>query len=293
MKNYLAKIKEKFNREEAQHEREYVISIVLDYVKRNAGYFSNDYFQPSYFNEELKIGDLKRLINRLTKQGLLSVNELGLVYLTEEGNRFLDEREDYVAFFNLASPYVKFKEYRKSKERTEGENRFETAMIKLFLRKLKEYQANNDYVAVKNIHFDLANLYGKVGYNESALYHYLICLYFDVNGMEYYEKFLGYMNKKLTKKELYNSFEYFCINPALNTSIKKFKEAFDISVIDKVYEENEISLVLCNKEKFAEIVDEILGNRFYVKKWQEYFWTRFKAMATKIEETRGTVKKEQ
>lgn len=267
--------KKKSNSREAE---ELLAKVVfLDYVYK---YCRGDkkFIQPNYFKEELKIEDSKMFEKKMIRDGYLVKKDDRLLSVTEKGMRFLEKNEDYIRFFNIAIPYISIEEYADYKKRAFKAS-FEEIMITLLLNKIKEFKGEDDYEAVKNLHYEIGKLYHSTAlYDAQAMYHYLISLYFQVNGLEYYDLFIMFMLGKKNKQSLENEYDGIYIDPHLVVSIKEIGRVYYDDMADAVYEKNPISINMCPLNKFKELINDIINDMYDMEKWRGYFFSAFNGL---------------
>lgn len=254
--------------------------VFLDYIRQYR--VENELTNPVYFKEELEINDVKGLIKKLIRKGYL-IKKDGATAITDEGILFLKKNEDYLAFFKLGIPYVTINEYQRWKNKLKKEYKFEEIMITLLLDKIKILEKQDDFHGVKNMHYDVGDLFEKCGYRGQAIYHYITALYLSVSGIEYYDKFLSFIEKKIKKEELKNTYTDIYIEPYIIKSIKRVGEKYSDAVVDAVYEKNKISINLCPREKCKEIVEEIIEGQFKIEIWQGWFKAAFNVLVNAAE----------
>ena len=257
---------------------EYARLILLDYINRYPT--AGDVYQPSYFNDELKLSDIKAVINTMLKQKYLERDRDGIIILTEKGNTYLAEGKDLVSFFRFATPYATIDEYRKVKHDMRAEPSFEMVMLELFLQKIPVYVNQDDFVSVKCLHHDIATLYEEVGMDAEALYHYMTALYYDTSGLEYYDAFLEYIEEKISLNRLRTMYDYTYINPKNVEGIRRLKDFYKDEMIYSIYDENIICINFCKRARFKQLMNSIMEGTYVNHNWQRFFWIAFNDMVT-------------
>lgn len=250
-------------------DNKYTTVILLDYIDKFAG--EHEFAQPSYFKDELGIKDFYAFEKKMIREGYLKKAGKGSHRLTRKGTAFIEKNLDYIRFFNLATPYVNISEYDSAKKNIKQNFSFEETMIKLFLSKTQAFSEKDDYVAVKELHFETAKLYEELNMDPQAMYHYLCFLYFQTSGLEYYDDFINYISGKITKKELQSKYAGIYISMDIVNKIKQLGDSYVEDMADRIYERNTISINLCNKENFKNLVKEIMSGDYKSNLWQEKF----------------------
>lgn len=258
--------------------------VFTDYVDKYCQ-GKKEFIQPTYFKDELKIEDLRSFEKRMIKDGYIKKND-GLA-VTEKGRKLLEQYNDYLRFFYLATPYADIVDYQKWKNKKRfSDTSFEETVITLLMEKLRYYQEKDDYIAVKNIHFEIGRLYRGASYDAQAMYHFLISLYFEVNGLEYYDRLLMFMVGKNTRKSLEAGYDGVYIDPHLVAAIQEIKDIYYEDMADAVYKKNPISINMCPLDKFKELIEDITAGSYDIEKWRGYFFSAFNGLirtAEKIE----------
>ena len=250
--------------------------VLLDYIMNFSQ--DKDLFIPLYFKEELQIEDCQPLIRKLEKQGLLYKDDKGVLSVSEKGRIFLNENDDYVKFFKAAVQCVSISDYMEQKRKMKSNQNFTAVMVTLLLKQIPEHKKRDDFIGVKNLHFDIGYLYEYGGYRPQAMYHYLTSMYYETCGLEYYDNFLKYIDKKQTAKELERLYSYTYISPQIMNGIKRVKDTFCDEMVDKIYKDNPISINICNKENFKELACAIIEEKYVNKDWQMFFWKKYKKL---------------
>lgn len=255
---------------------DYSVAVFLDFVnKRN---ISEDFFLPTYFREEFNIKEGKVFLSRMIKDGYLEKKEDSKIVLSEKGKTFLAKNEDYIRFFNYATPYTAVWEYERYRKHLEKNVPFEKIMVDICFKKINNLKKKDDYIGVQNLYFDVAYLYETLGEDTQSIYNYLICMYLQISGLEYYDKFLEFIEGRCTVKALEAAYGNFYIDPRILEAIKRLKEFYSEDMVDTIYEKVYININLCKKEKFTTLVSEIIDGKFKEKEWQIYFREAFKRL---------------
>ena len=259
--------------------------VFLDYVSK----FCNgkeELVQPGYFKEELKIEDLRSFEKKMIKEGYLKKS--GSLKMTEKGYQLLDKNYDYLRFSSLAIPYADIRDYqRQTHKKKVSKASFEEIVITILLEKLKYYQEKDDYEAVKNIHFEVGKLYHCASYDAQAMYHYLISLYFEVSGLEYYDKLISFMIGQSSKKALEIDYDGVYIDPHIAQAIWEIKDVYFEDMADAVYDKNPININMCSLDKFKELVSDIISDKYDMDKWRGYFFSAFNGLVRTAEKNKA------
>lgn len=262
----------------------YAMVVYLDYVNTYPDLRAQR--EPGYFRDELSIGDLRSYTRKMSKAGYIVKEEDGKFKITSRGERLLRKYDDYIKFFNCAIPYLKIEDYEKAKESSKEDISFEGIMISLMLKKIEELSPDEDFQQIGNLHFEIGTLYANLEYKGQAMYHYLVSLYYEVSGLEYYEKFLDYINRKCERKELEARFDGVYISPHLASAIVELGEVYYEDMSNTVFKKNILSINLCSKEKFKQLVMNIIDNEFDYNKWRGMFYIAYKDLLATADKKR-------
>lgn len=259
---------------------DYAVVVFLDYIKKYP--ITKHFLPPSYFKEELHIDDARALLRKLEKRKYIIKDKNGHFTITSKGERKINSNGDYLKFFETAVPYVDILDYNKRKEE-KYDISFEKIMIAVLLEKIKQLEEQDHYIGVKNLHYDIGELYYKIDFKGQAVYHYLVSLYFEISGLQYYDKFLDFIQGKCKKKDVEEIYEHNYIDPYIIESIIKVGDVYYDDMSDTVFERNKITINLCTREKFKELVNDIITQTYDTQKWQKYFRKTFNGMTNAIE----------
>lgn len=292
MKVPLRKRKENNTNTDKSQQWEYTATMLLKYIENNSSEF--DFCRTKHFGSDINISKNKILLSKLLKSGYIRKNENisiistvegrkfiseGTLLLTEKGRIFLSEHEDFTEFYNFKMSYAGFCDYQRIKRQQKNKaESFEAVMIMLLLRKINERKKDDDYIGVKELHFTVGELYEKISYKPQAMHHYLISLYYDVSGLEYYDNFLEYIEDKETEVRLKETYKGIHIDSQTIANINKNKDVYHDDMVDSIYEKNPISINLCTRANFKKLIFDILNDGFEYDKWQETFSEAFNRM---------------
>ena len=151
----------KRNRKDIIIKQEYITAIFLYYFS-NYSYKKEDNFLPLFFNKELKLCDRRGMLNKLISKKFLTITSDGIYEITEKGQKFLLEKADYISFFELAIPDIDICDFVDAKNFLRSDESFEGIMITLLLKTIEIYKLNDDYVGVKNLPYEIGELYEKL-----------------------------------------------------------------------------------------------------------------------------------
>ncbi len=262
---------------------EYVRSIFLDYITKHPEVNQLTCF-PAYFQRELNISDSYTYLKKLLKQGYLTRKSENVLAVSAKGKRAI--MDEYIRFFEVSTPYVTFSEYTSEKIRMEGQESVEVTMLSVLLKKIKPLQKANNYVGVKDVHLDVAGLYEQVGATDRAMYHYLISLYYDVSGLEYYDELLMYSKGKHKRAQSEQAFYGICIRPQVMKGIFRLKEAYNPQMVHEIFEKEQISINLCTESRMQELIEDLRNDAYDYSAWRKYFEKNYRSMLQVCEKYR-------
>lgn len=268
-------------------QKQYADVVFLDYINRRPVDINCDY--PTYLKEELQISDSTKLVKKLIKNGYVAQKDEKLV-LTKNGVAVLRENEDLARFFELGNLYVSIQDYA-ARKALKPQKSFELLMIELLREKGEEYKAKDDFEAVRRLHFDIARLYEEADYPVQALHHYLLVLYFDVSGLEYYDILLRYIKGKCKRDKLMAKYDFIYIRPEVQAAVGRLKDYYDDEIVEWIYKNNGISINLCNKKHFIALVTDIMNGTYSEIEWQKYFRKVFVKIVASIKDSKAVEEK--
>lgn len=250
------------------------------------------------FDSDLRIPDSRLWMNRLLKAGYLkkeksvaitstakgrTILSETVISMTEKGKTFLAERQDFLLFFEFASPYVSISDYRKWKQHT-GKSDFETVMIPLLMSRLNQHRKRNDYLAVQNLFCEIGELYERISHKPQALYSYLTALYFEASGLDYYRYFLKYMRNQMSREALRSCYTGLYLDPGIRRRLRGVKDEYREGLIEQIYQKFPVNMHLSTRKQFRKLVLEILDNQFSNRSWQAVFQENFNRMISAADE---------
>lgn len=249
----------------------FATAVFLDYINKNG--MLNSYVQPSYFKDELGIVDGNLFKKKMIRKGYIKNTKNKDSILTKKGRYFIEEHNDYIKFFEMAIPSMNICDYERIKRRAAESDSFEKIMISALIVKMKELKSNDDYDAVRQVNQEIGTIYSNIDKNSKSIYYYLTSLYFQVSGLEYYDTFIDYMQKIIDRNELLDRWEGIYIYYDTIHAISKLKDYINDEVVDKVFENNPISMNLCKRDTFIRLIEDIKKDIYIYedKKWQEIF----------------------
>ena len=241
-------------------EKKYSTVIFLDYIYHVKP--DNLNFLPVYFADELKIKDHQALIKKMLRKKMLT-KENGYFELTKVGASYVRINKDYVKLFHLASPYInlsKFEEMRK-RDRFELQS-FEKTTISLLYKKLIYYIKRENSNHVINIAITIGDMYVKLGNIEKALEYYIVALYYQVAGTEYYENFKKLESGKTSVKAMKKEYKSIFISYDLQNKIAAYKDVNYVPMVNLIYDNRLTHIRLLQKEEFLKLIGNIMNNEY-------------------------------
>ncbi len=264
-------------------QKQYATVIYLDYINRNTVYPNSDF--PNYLKEELHVLSSHAFVKNLMRNGFIAQRERQLM-LTRIGISVLRQNQDYVRFFEFGNFRLSIQEYMEKKSE-KPQKSFERIIVELLREKAEICRANDDYESMRSLHLDIAKLYEADGYALQALHHYMITLYLDVSGLEYYDMLLLYIKGAYKKRTLLGKFDFIYIHPEIQAGIRRLKENYSDEIVDWIYEKNAININLCNKSHFIALVADIMNGKYVEANWQKYFRQAFERIVDMIDKESG------
>lgn len=263
--------------------------VFTDYVDKYCQ-GKKEFIQPTYFKDELKIEDPRSFEKKMIKDGYIKKD--GGLAVTEKGYKLIEQYGDYLRFFYIATPYGNITDYQRWRNKKRSyQTSFEETVITMLSDKLKSFREQDDYKAVENIHFEIGRQYHSASYDAQAMYHYLNSLYFEVSGLQYYDRLVMFMLGKNTRKSLEAEYDGVYIDPHLVAAIQEIKDVYYEDMADAVYKKNPISINMCTLDKFKELAEDIIAGRYDMEKWRGYFFSAFNGLIRTAEKNTANSKR--
>lgn len=249
---------------------------------RNATKYHRELIAAGYFEEAsteqvlnaLKVTDLKeiltaigestsgkkdaliwRIVNNADASVIARYCPEKLYMLSEMGQVFLREHDDYVMVHKHKNWGIDWKEYDMHK--VPGRSYYDT-MWAIF----NEQLANNPRDFGRSQYLFMYQLLSEEGKREQALQMLLRVLYIDLSGVEGMQLYDMYRKGFYKEKEVR---EYFSIAimlaPGILNPIKDFKDIYSDAIIDHIYEQK-LPMQICDKKLFLTIVHSVLDDTY-------------------------------
>ncbi len=189
--------------------------------------------------------------------------------LSEKGRQFLDEHEDCLQVHMYKEVLsINWNEYSAEKGLDEGRNFYEVCSEILH----KRAEEDTERYGITQYR-QLAKLSEICKDFKLCLCYTLQYLYLNVSGskgMSFYEE---YKEGKLRKEVLKSSFSDFIIITG-EESIEKYKEYYEPSIVDELYTW-ELPVMICEKQLFTEIVNDIMRGAFNRQTYEKELRVRY------------------
>lgn len=255
--------------------KSYVRSVFLRYMQRHGAFSSNTTF-PDYFQQELNIPDSYVYARQLLRQGLLQDTGEGAVTLTQAGWEAINE--NHIKFFEWSTPYVSYQEYSQQHTLFGETCSFEETMNYLLLKKIEEFVQKDDFLSVRDICADVAQLYQQLGKQETAVYYYLTALYYDISGLDYHKDIAAFLHGTLTRDAAERSFCGIPIQPQVINGIRALKGHYRKDMIPRIYEKSPLSMHICPPGLMQELVWDLQTGPYEYGRWKKKFFAAYQAM---------------
>lgn len=262
---------------------EYVRSVFLRYIANHPEVNQTSYF-PTYFQSELNISDSYAYLKKQLKKGYLVRENKDVLLLSDKGKAAI--KEEYIRFFDAATPYVTFSEYVAEKELLNAQESAEVTMLSVLLKKIQTLKNENNYIGVKDVHLDAAQLYEKAGVPEQAMYHYLVSLYYDVSGLEYYDELILYAKGKRKRQQAEKAFYGIYIRPQVMNGIRRLKDIYDPQMVHEIFKREQININLCTESWMRILTEDLYNDTYDYSVWCKYFEKNYRSMLQNCEKYR-------
>lgn len=246
----------------------FVRSIFLRYIDEHPETDKRTFF-PIYFQQELGISDGYGYLRSLIHQKYLERDPERGIVLTNLGRASIVE--NHLRFFDFAGPYVTYEEFQEESGQMAEGTTFEVVMLSLLLKKIKTLKEQDNYISVKDAHLDIATLYEELNIPDRAMYHYLVSLYYDVSGLEYYDQLAMFSQGKGERADAETAFNGVCIRPQVISGLRRQKEPCSPQVVDEIFSRESININLCTKANFLQLAEELRSGKYDYTAWRSRF----------------------
>ena len=249
---------------------------------RNATKYHRELIAAGYFEEAsaeqalnaLKVTDLKeiltaigestsgkkdaliwRIVNNADASVIARYCPEKLYVLSEMGQVFLREHDDYVMIHKHKNWGIDWKEYDMHK--VPGRSYYDT-MWAIF----NEQLANNPRDFGRSQYLFMYQLLSEERKREQALQLLLRVLYIDLSGVEGMQWYDMYRQGFYKEKEVRECFSIaIMLAPGILNPIKDFKDIYSDAIIDHIYEQK-LPVQICEKKLFLTIVHSVLDDTY-------------------------------
>lgn len=195
--------------------------------------------------------------------------------ISEKGTAFLSEHDDYVQLHRHKNWGVSWQEYNQNHR--PGHSFNDTMWGILNARVLQDNRSfgRNEYVC-------MYQLLHEEGRRSDALQMLLKILYIDFSGVEGMDTYKLYKEKIYSLKEAEEAFSI-CVMfaPGIINPVAEYKDIFDDSYIDRVYEQK-LPVQLCSKELFASMIHSVIDGSYNEEKVSAKLFAAYKQFLRKI-----------
>lgn len=263
----------------------YACAVFIDFVERHQHMAAVNY--PDSFESELNIVNNVTFARSLTHRKLIYRNKAGGYSATREGRKLIDP--EYVAFYRFCSPYVDIYDFEREREQHQEES-FCAAMWSILLRELNRRMEKGDYVAVCNLHRDIALLYELEQYNEQATYHFVTALYIHYSGLPYYKDLLLMLRGGKKESTVRDSFGHIYAPPMIVEGLKRHQDRITPELVQQVYRRNPLLINLCSPALLLELIRDLCGGTYDDKAWQGKLSAAFAAVIENAKKARAAAR---
>lgn len=224
-------------------------------------------------------GNKEDLINRLLAADssdelmhILNADHIKFYSLSNKGKYFIEDHKDYIDLFKHKTKWnIGIDEYISAKKSCPNNYDFYNIVWSIFHDREFKYMKNNNFNLLTCNYQSMAELSGNSGKQEDSLIFYLKSLYFEVFASNFNSLSL-YKDGIYSAHKCANSF----IDPYLTYLVGKiyglrkfysqriFEDACE--VMNHFYE-----FVLCDKNTFKRLVEDIINNNYDNEKWMNEF----------------------
>lgn len=249
--------------------------VLLEYISHNP--MVGEATCPVYLKSELDLGSFYSASSRLIrKQYCRKRKKLGYI-VTDKGRRLLRENQDYIKFFNFASPYIDIVDYQNEKHPREDDYIFESTMIMLHLEMARDFMDDGDYESAKELYLDAGVLFAEAGRGVKALYYHLMSLLMEINCAAAHEALCSVIERKCGAGEAERQFDMaYRVQPRTLAGIRRHSGEFDERLIGFLFKEVELPLNYCSESDFCTLVRDIIEEKYNPYQWKSHFLKAYK-----------------
>lgn len=196
-----------------------------------------------------------RIVNNADEDFIARYCPEKLYMLSEMGQAFLQEHDDYVMIHRHKNWGVDWKEYDAHK--IPGCSYYDT-MWRIF----DEQLVKDQWMYGRNIYYYMYQLLCEEGKREQALQMLLRVLYLDLSGVEVFHYQSLYQQGVYNQKQMRELFDVVVmIAPGIINAIKDFADVYNDEMIDRVYEQK-LPVHMCEPKLFRSIVRSVLNDTY-------------------------------
>ena len=291
LKTYIDKPSSVENKESYSRYWNYEYNI-LDIPKFHQELIDEGYFCDASFDNILKcfkVNELKELliengqdVKGLKKEELIELaiktinneqqenikNTKKMYEVSEKGLQYIEVHKEFLNVLNFKKYDIDYKLY------LEYKNKYPTCpprdiAWRILNDRLNEYTINREIGRTRSVYFDMAQFLEEEKPSSDVLYHYILCLYEDINLSYTQQRILEYKsNGYITKKSLLEGIDNRPIAPAIIEKIKEYSEYHIDKIGIRITSRNTLPYKFLKNEEFIEMLEEIYTTSFFEEeKW--------------------------
>lgn len=189
--------------------------------------------------------------------------------LSEKGQAFIEEHDECIQIHKHKNMLIEWDEYCRVKKTCEDKS-FSGVCTKILLTRASANQRTFGSIE----YLQLAKLEDEFGDPRRALRYLLQMAYISVSGVMGLDSYKSYKDGMYSKKTL-KSFFISNVTPiGVADQIRKHKDAYDVSIIDKLYNWK-LPVMICEKELFIEIIQSIMDGTYNIQYYNAQLQVRY------------------
>jgi len=177
--------------------------------------------------------------------------------LSERGQRFLDDHDDYVFLYRYSRWGISWQEFDAIKNSSTVKYNRNDIIWGIFNERVLTSVSHG-----RNEHYNMYELLMIEEKRTQALQALLYVFYTDVRGIQGYPFLQGYQKGYYTKKDLRDLYSrFFTLAPVIIKNLADLNDVYDPSYIDHTYDEDN-AINICPKKLFQSAVESIMNGAF-------------------------------
>jgi DNA-binding MarR family transcriptional regulator len=234
---------------------------------------------------EKKSGKKEELIERILQtspgENLAALERQHNCYsLSEKGRLFLDSHDDYVTLHLYHSHWnITVDEYENFKSKMQFQGKFNDVVWGIFNKRVLEHLNAGQFGSARCVYYNMTELLRMEEKFQAELETLLLVQFYDLCGTDALQSLSLYKQGIYTKKELSEFYFGIAFAPAIVSRIIQLQEYYHPDMVDRLYQNNRCPIMLCSKQEFLQILNEMFtSTMFDTEKYEKQLRRNFLKM---------------